>query len=133
MAASGVITIQIEVTMKTWESKKIGVDIAKLVWTGEVNQAYDLLASLLAQQTRFPKLSLIGEAVRQGSAKANRRGGSTESCWNISLNGKSPFVNRHQTGSLPLNPYPSIAFRQAPVGARKTSTRRRSEPELHQR
>ncbi len=85
MAASGVITIRFEVTMKTQEAKKSGEDIAKFVWTGEVNQAYDLLAPVLAQRTPFPKLGLIDEAVRQGSAKANRRGRSTESFWKISL------------------------------------------------
>jgi hypothetical protein len=52
--------------MNSQEAKKIGKDIAAYVWSGEVNQAYDILAMALAQRTPFPKLGLIGVAVGQG-------------------------------------------------------------------
>ncbi len=49
--------------MKTREARNLGERLAALVSAEEIEQAYALLAPVLAERTPFAKLGLIGEAV----------------------------------------------------------------------
>jgi len=53
--------------MKTKEARELGGRIAALVQAGQIAQAYDLLAPVLAERTPFRLLDRIGEAVGAGS------------------------------------------------------------------
>lgn len=52
--------------MKTQEARDLGKHIATLVRAAELEEAYDVLAPVLAERTPFPKLGIIGEAVGAG-------------------------------------------------------------------
>jgi hypothetical protein len=52
--------------MNTKGARALGRRIAARVQAGEMEQAYALLAPVLAERTPFPKLGLIGEAVGAG-------------------------------------------------------------------
>ncbi|MEA3340827.1 MAG: DNA alkylation repair protein [Chloroflexota bacterium] len=52
--------------MKTKEARGLGESIAGRVRTGQIEQAYALLAPVLAERTPFRLLGLIGEAVGAG-------------------------------------------------------------------
>jgi 3-methyladenine DNA glycosylase AlkD len=56
--------------MKAKEARALGEQIAAFVQAGQMDQAYDLLAPVLAERTPFRLLDLIGEAV---GAKAVER------------------------------------------------------------
>jgi len=53
--------------MKTKEARESGAQIAKRVRAGQIEQAYALLAPVLAERTPFRLLGLIGEPVGAGS------------------------------------------------------------------
>jgi 3-methyladenine DNA glycosylase AlkD len=52
------------------EARALGRRIAARVQAGEIEEAYALLAPVLAQRTPFPRLGLIGEAVGAGPLEA---------------------------------------------------------------
>ena len=52
--------------MKAKQARELGRQISACVHTGDLDQAYALLAPVLAERTRFAKLDLIGEAVVAG-------------------------------------------------------------------
>jgi hypothetical protein len=53
--------------MKAKEARALGRQISACVHAGDLDQAYALLAPVLAERTPFAKLDLIGEAVGTGS------------------------------------------------------------------
>ena len=56
--------------MKTQEARELGKRVAALVQTGQMIQAYTLLAPVLAERTPFRLLDHIGEAVGAGPLEA---------------------------------------------------------------
>lgn len=52
--------------MKAQEARELGGRVAAFVQTGQIDQAYALLAPVLAERTPFRLLNLIGEAVGAG-------------------------------------------------------------------
>jgi hypothetical protein len=56
--------------MKAREASELGKRIATLVQTGQPDEAYALLAPILAERTPFPTLGHIGEAVGVGPLPA---------------------------------------------------------------
>jgi 3-methyladenine DNA glycosylase AlkD len=56
--------------MKTKEARELGERIAALVQNGQPDEAYDLLAPVLAERTPFRLLDRIGEAVGAGPLEA---------------------------------------------------------------
>ncbi len=55
--------------MNAREARELGQCIAALVQTGQPEEAYSLLAPVLAQRTRFPLLECIGEPIGAGPLK----------------------------------------------------------------
>jgi 3-methyladenine DNA glycosylase AlkD len=56
--------------MKAREARELGERVAALVQTGQMTQAYALLAPVLAERTPFRLLGYIGEAVGAGPLEA---------------------------------------------------------------
>ena len=56
--------------MKVREASELGERVATLVQTGQPDEAYALLAPVLAERTPFPLLGRIGEAVGAGPLEA---------------------------------------------------------------
>jgi 3-methyladenine DNA glycosylase AlkD len=56
--------------MKAKEARALGKRVATVVQAGEPEEAYDLLAPVLAERTPFPMLDRIGEAVGAGPLEA---------------------------------------------------------------
>jgi 3-methyladenine DNA glycosylase AlkD len=56
--------------MKTGEARALGNEITGLVQAGQSDQAYGLLAPVLAERTPFAMLRHIGEAIGAGSLEA---------------------------------------------------------------
>jgi 3-methyladenine DNA glycosylase AlkD len=56
--------------MRVREARELGERVAALVQTGQVSQAYALLAPVLAERTPFRLLGCIGEAIGAGPVEA---------------------------------------------------------------
>ncbi|MEW6716145.1 MAG: DNA alkylation repair protein [Chloroflexota bacterium] len=56
--------------MKAKEALQLGTELSTLIHNGQADQAYALLAPILAERTRFPLLERIGLAMGLGSMEA---------------------------------------------------------------